>query len=61
MVNEFTQLISNLGFPIAMCVYFIWDKYKTMQPVIDSINNNSKILAILCDKFDLGEITEKGA
>lgn len=50
------DLINNLGFPIAMVGYFIWDKQKTMQPLIDSINNMNQLLAILCDKLDLKEV-----
>lgn len=50
------DVINNLGFPIAMVGYFIWDKQKTMQPLIDSINNMNQLLAILCDKLDLKEV-----
>ena len=50
------DLINNLGFPIAMVGYFIWDKQKTMQPLIDSINNMNQLLAILCDKLELKEV-----
>ena len=50
------DLINNLGFPIAMVGYFIWDKQKTMQPLINSINNMNQLLAILCDKLDLKEV-----
>lgn len=50
------DVINNLGFPIAMVGYFILDKQKTMQPLIDSINNMNQLLAILCDKLDLKEV-----
>lgn len=50
------DVINNLGFPITMVGYFIWDKQKTMQPLIDSINNMNQLLAILCDKLDLKEV-----
>ena len=50
------DIINNMGFPIAMVAYFIWDKYKTMQPMIDAINNNTKILTVLCDKLELKEV-----
>ena len=52
------DLINNLGFPIAMVGYFIWDKQKTMQPLIDSITNMNHFLAILCDKLDMKEVVK---
>lgn len=59
-MDTFVQLINNLGFPIAMVAYFIWDKYQTMQPMIEAINNNTRILGILCDKLDLEEEKKEG-
>lgn len=55
-IDLLKDVINNLGFPIAMVGYFIWDKQKTMQPLIDSINNMNQLLAILCDKLDLKEV-----
>ena len=52
------DVINNLGFPIAMVGYFIWDKQKTMQPLIDSITNMNHFLAILCDKLDMKEVVK---
>lgn len=52
------QTINNLGFPIAMVVYFIWDKNKTLQPVVDAVNNNSKILEKLLVKIDAEELLQ---
>ena len=56
------ETIGSLGFPIAMVCYFIWDKYKTMQPMIEAIKNNTLVLNRLLTKIDkeelLGDINE---
>lgn len=61
-VSLLQELVGSLGFPIAMVCYFIWDKYKTMQPMIEAIKNNTLILNRLLVKIDeeglLGEIDE---
>ena len=50
-IQDIYDLISNLGFPIAMVGYFIWDKYKTMQPVITAIQQNTIVLNKLLVKM----------
>lgn len=57
--NSITQLISSVGFPIAMCaamgwyVKYITDKHHTeMNEVTEAINNNTLALTRLCDKMD---------
>ena len=55
MINEVTEIISNLGFPVAMVLYFIWDKYKVTSNLVQAINNNNKILSMLLTKLDLVE------
>lgn len=52
------QLISNLGFPIVMVGYFIWDKTKTTNKLVEAINNNNLILTRLLEKLDASEIAE---
>ncbi len=52
-INEVTEIISNLGFPVAMVLYFIWDKYKVTSGLVQAINNNNKILSMLLTKLDL--------
>ena len=39
-----TGIVSELGFPIAMVVYFIWDKNNTNKSMIKAINTQNKIL-----------------
>ena len=54
-INTITEIISNLGFPMAMVLYFIWDKYKVTSNLVQAINNNNKILSMLLTKLDLVE------
>lgn len=54
-INTITEIISNLGFPVAMVLYFIWDKYKVTSGLVQAINNNNKILSMLLTKLDLVE------
>ena len=54
-INTITEIISNLGFPVAMVLYFIWDKYKVTSNLVQAINNNNKILTMLLTKLDLVE------
>ena len=54
-INTITEIISNLGFPVAMVLYFIWDKYKVTSNSVQDINNNNKILSMLLTKLDLVE------
>ena len=54
-LNTITEIISNLGFPVAMVLYFIWDKYKVTSNLVQAINNNNKILSMLLTQLDLVE------
>lgn len=54
-INEINEIISTLGFPVAMVIYFIWDKYKVTSNLVQAINNNNKILNMLLTKLDLVE------
>lgn len=54
-LNTITEIISNLGFPVAMVLYFIWDKYKVTSNLVQAINNNNKILSMLLTKLNLVE------
>ena len=54
-INTITEIISTLGFPVAMVMYFIWDKYKVTSNLVQAINNNNKILSMLLTKLDLVE------
>ena len=58
-INIFTELVNTLGFPIVMVVYFIWDKTKTTNKLINVIDNNNTILNKLLIKLDAEELTEE--
>lgn len=45
------DLVNNMGFPIAMVVYFIWDKTKITNQLTEAINNNNVILQKLLVKL----------
>lgn len=51
-MEEIVTLITNLGFPTAMVVYFIWDKTKITDKLTNAIENNNKILTIFLDRYD---------
>lgn len=65
-VGTITTIINNLGFPIAMVGYFIWDKYKstagmveTIKALQETVNNNTLVLSKLLVKMDNEELLEK--
>lgn len=43
MMDEFIQIISNVGFPIAMCLYFMLRMEKVL-------NNNTKAILKLVER-----------
>lgn len=58
-INIITELINTLGFPIVMVAYFIWDKTKTTNKLINVIDNNNTILNKLLIKLGAEELTEE--
>ena len=52
---DIMSAINNLGFPVAMVVYFIWDKNKSTQTMIRAIENNSKLLSAVLRKLNIDE------
>ena len=55
-VGSITQIISTVGFPIAMCVALLWhiqdmaDKHKQeTEKFTEALNNNTLVLQKLCD------------
>lgn len=58
-VNEITQIISTVGFPIAMCVYIIYtmqkqsENHKTeIDELRKTIENNTVAIVKLVEKID---------
>lgn len=61
-MNAFTQLIGNLGFPIAVVIYLFWSQAKERmehkeetQGFINAIENNTLVIQKLTDKLDAME------
>lgn len=41
-MNELVNLINTIGFPMAMVIYFIWDKNNTTKLMADTLNKNTE-------------------
>lgn len=52
-MDEITTLISTLGFPIAMCVYFVYDKVKTQSILLQALQENTKAFTELKEVITL--------
>lgn len=57
-INGLTQLIGSLGFPIAMCVYLLWNQNKAdekhaeeMNKITEALNNNTLALTQLSERM----------
>lgn len=50
--NTVSTLVGSIGFPIVCCI-FLW-KYinETMKSFTETMNENTKMLTKLCEKFD---------
>ena len=55
-VGTIAQIVSTVGFPIAMCVALLWhiqdiaDKHKQeTEKFTEALNNNTLVLQKLCD------------
>lgn len=49
--SEFITLISNMGFPIAIALYFMVSLKKTLEKLEGTISNNTNIINELCIKM----------
>lgn len=59
-VGSITQIVSTVGFPIAMCIALLWcikemaDKHKQeTEKFTEALNNNTLVLQKLCDTIGL--------
>lgn len=57
-LEVFREVVNSLGFPIAMVVYFIWDKTKVTNHLSEVIENNNLILQKLLVKLDKEELAQ---
>ena len=65
-LSTVTNLISTIGFPIAISLVLMWYIMKLndahsneVRALTSALNNNTVILQRVCDKLDL-ELDEKG-
>ena len=59
-VNALTQIITTVGFPIAMCIALLWhikniteERRKETQQFTEALNKNTIVLQKLCDKMNV--------
>lgn len=64
-VNTITTIISTVGFPIACCIYLVWNQNKAderhkdeIDKLRSSLDNNTRVISKLCNKLDI-DIDEK--
>lgn len=50
--NELLQIINNVGFPIAVCAYFMNRNQKNEDKLIRVIENNTKAITELKNKVE---------
>lgn len=60
MFSELIEVVNSLGFPVAMVIYFIWDKNNTSKTLVTAINNNTKILTKLLNRINCNDLYEEG-
>lgn len=59
-MEEITQMISNVGFPIVACVFMAWFINTTLKDFTDTMRENTNMLSKLCDNLDeLKEVKKK--
>lgn len=49
--------ISTVGFPIVCAAALFWKSNHTEKDLTDALNNNTLVMQKLCDKMDLGGLT----
>ena len=59
-VGSITQIISTVGFPIAMCCALLWyiknlteARKEETEQFTEALNNNTLVLQRLCDKLGI--------
>lgn len=64
-MENIVTIITNLGFPIAICIMLMWyireliNKHETeTKEFTQALNNNTLVLQKLCDKLDVERVDE---
>ena len=47
-MEELVQIINQVGFPVAVCVYFIWDRTVLMKSFIKSNTDLAEAIKEMC-------------
>lgn len=55
------SFINSMGFPIAMVLYFIYDKKTTMESLTKAVENNTLVMTKLLAKLGADDVVEVAA
>lgn len=58
-MNDFINIINNVGFPIACTIYLAWNQVTHMTKVADAIDRNTRVLDRLSVKLDAEEYLDE--
>lgn len=58
-VEMLTEIINTLGVPVAMLIYFIYDKTTTTNKLTNAIENNNSILEKILEHFRFEDINNE--
>ena len=51
-MSEIVEIVTNVGFPIAVSIYLLYRDSTTIKALSESINNNTLALSKLIDRLD---------
>ena len=58
-IQVIEHLINTFGFPMVMVGYFIWDKTKTTNRLVEVIENNNNLLTKLMTKLGHDDLADE--
>lgn len=61
-VNTIAQIVSSVGFPIACCIYLIYNQGKSedkhlaeVERMRETVENNTKVMIRICSKLGVDD------
>ena len=51
-MGDIVEIVTNVGFPIAVSIYLLYRDSTTIKALSESINNNTLALTKLIDRLD---------
>lgn len=54
-IEVLTQMISSIGFPIAMCIYMMYSNNKTIKELTTTIADNTSVMNKILEHFREGD------